>query len=356
MLDVRWFGPANGSRVVWIGLLGCVSLCISSARAEAPRTIGSIERLDPALDKLVPPDARLEIVAEGFDWSEGPVWVPEQGGFLLFSDIPRNKIYRWDSRSGLADFLTPSGYTGDVPRGGERGSNGLALDRQGHLLLCQHGDRRVARLDAPLSAPQPRYTTLADRYQGHRFNSPNDLVVDSSGAVYFTDPPFGMAKYQDDVSKIEGKEIPLQGVYRIAPDGTVTLVVKDLERPNGIALSPDVKTLYVANSEKARPVWMAYPVQPDGTVGAGRVLFDASALVDKRQGVPDGMAVDKDGNLFAAGPGGVLVITPEGKHLGTLLTTQATSNCTFGEDGRTLFITADGYLLRVRLATQGAGF
>jgi gluconolactonase len=339
-----------------MGLVICLPLCVATARAEPPRTIGSIERLDPALDALVPPDAQLEIIAEGFDWSEGPVWVGQDGGFLLFSDLPPNTIFRWDERSGLSTFLKPSGYTSDVPRGGEVGSNGLALDRQGRLLLCQHGDRRVARLDAPWDDPQPRYTTVADRYDGRRFNSPNDLAVHSSGAVYFTDPPYGLDGYQEDVSKIPGKEIPYQGAYRISPDGKVTMLVKDLERPNGIAFSPDEKTLYVANSHRPRLVWTAYPVLPDGSLGPGRVLFDGSALAGERRGLPDGMAVDEHGNLFATGPGGVLVLSPEGKHLGTLLTTQATANCTFGEDGRTLFITADGYLLRVRLATKGAGY
>lgn len=344
--------PANLLLAASLGLWVCVPHCTSAARAASPRTIGSIERLDPALDALVPPDAQLEILADGFDWIEGPVWVPAKGGFLLFSEIPHNTVYRWDAHSGHSVYLTPSGYTGDVPRGGEMGSNGLALDRQGHLLLCQDGDRRVARLDAAWGDPQPRYVTLADRYDGHRFNSPNDLAVHSSGAIYFTDPPYGLEKNMDDPAK----EIPYQGVYRVSPDGDVTLSTKELERPNGVALSPDEKTLYVANSHQPRPVWMAYPVLPDGSLGPGHVFFDASELVGKRQGVPDGMAVDEHGNLFAAGPGGVLVLSPEGKHLGTLLTTQATSNCTFGEDGHALFITADGYLLRVRLATKGLGF
>lgn len=335
----------------------CTFFCSATgARGESPRTIGSIERLDPALDALVPPDAQLEVVAEGFDWSEGPVWIRQDGGFLLFSDVPTNTVYRWDERSGLAKYLRPSGYTGEAPRGGEPGSNGLALDRQGHLLLCQHGDRRVARLDAPWDNPQPRYVTLADRHDGRRFNSPNDLVVHSSGAVYFTDPPYGLADYQDDLSKIPSKEIAYQGVYRIAPDGEVTLLTKELERPNGIALSPDEKTLYVANSHGPRPLWMAYPVQPDGSIGPGRVFFDASALAAERPGAPDGMKVDEHGNLWATGPGGVLIFSPEGKHLGTLITTQKTANCAFGEDGRTLFITADGYLLRVPLTTKGLGF
>jgi gluconolactonase len=337
-------------------LLAAALGAVTAARAEPPQTIGSIERLDPALDALVPPDAQLQVIAEGFDWIEGPVWVPQDGGFLLFSDLPPNTIFRWDANSGSRAYLKPSGYTTDAPRGGEVGSNGLALDRQGRLLLCQHGDRRVARLDAPWSDPEPRYVTVADRYDGRRFNSPNDVAVHSSGAIYFTDPPYGLDGYQADETQIPGKEIPFQGVYRVTPDGAVTLLTKELKRPNGIAFSPDEKTLYVSNSYEPHAVWMAYPVQPDGLLGPGRVLLDATDMVGKQPGLPDGMALDEHGNLFAAGPGGVWIITPEGKHLGTLNTTQATGNCTFGEDGHTLFITADGYLLRVRLATKGLGF
>jgi gluconolactonase len=325
-------------------------IAAATAGADPPRTIGSVERLDLALDELVPPDAKLEIVADGFKWSEGPVWIP--GGYLLLSDVPANTIYRWDAKAGRAIYLTPSGYTGTTPRGGEPGSNGLALDRQGRLLLCQHGDRRVARMDAPLDDPRPRFVTLADCYHGRRFNSPNDLAVHSSGAVYFTDPPYGLEKNVDDPAR----EIPFQGVYRVSPDGEVTLLTKELERPNGIAFSPDEKTLYVSNSHPPRAIWMAYPVREDGTISKGRVLFDATQLARNRPGLPDGMKIDQHGNIFGAGPGGVLVISPEGKHLGTLLTTQPTGNCAFGEDGRTLFITSNHNLLRVRLTTEGMGF
>lgn len=336
-------------------LVAPLAFLAATLRADEPRTIGSIERLDPALDALVPQDAKLEVIADGFVWTEGPVWIPEEK-CVLFSDIPPNAIYRWDEESGSRLYLQPSGYTGDRPRGGEPGSNGLALDRRGRLLLCQHGDRRLARLDAPLDDPRPNFVTLADRHDGRRFNSPNDLVVHSSGAVYFTDPPYGLTGYTEDVSQIPDKDIPFQGVYRLAPDGEVTLLTKELERPNGIALSPDEKTLYVANSHGPRPIWMAFPVRQDGTVGPGRVFFDASELAARRPGAPDGMKVDQHGNLFATGPGGVLVFSPDGKHLGTLLTTQATANCAFGEDGSTLFITADRYLLRIRLSTKGLGF
>ena len=313
--------------------------------------MGKVERLDLAIDKLIPADAKIEILCDGFVWSEGPVWVRD-GAFLLFSNIPENAIVRWNQRSGCIGYLKPAGYTGRTPRGGESGTNGLALDREGRLIMCQHGDRRVARMDAPLDRPRPRFVTLADKFEGKRFNSPNDLVVHSSGAIYFTDPPYGLEGNMDDPAK----ELPFQGVYRIAPDGKVTLVTKELERPNGIALSPDEKTLYVASSHLPQPVIMAFSVNEGGIVGNGRVLFDANTLESTLTGAFDGMTVDRHGNLFATGPGGVLVLTPEGKHLGTLLTTQRTANCKFGEDGSTLFITADDYLLRVRTTTRGVGF
>ena len=308
-------------------------------------TIGTIERLDPALDELVSPDATMEIVAEGFDWSEGPVWIPD-GSYLLFSDIPPNSIFKWTETEGAVLWLKPSGYTGSEPRGGEPGSNGLILDHDGNLVMCQHGDRQMARLAAPLSDPAPEFETIADQWEGKRFNSPNDAVYHSSGALYFTDPPYGLVGNVDDPSK----EIPFQGVYRVEIDGEVTLLTDQMTRPNGLAFSPDENTLYVANSDPDAPIWMAYDVREDGGIENGRVFFDATDLADSgRRGLPDGMKVDAEGNIYATGPGGLLVFTPEGTLLGTLLTTQATSNCAFGEDGSTLFLTADSYLLRVRL-------
>ncbi len=316
-----------------------------SASGEAPvQTIGSIERLDPAIDSLIPPDAVIEVLADGFDWSEGPVWI-EDGEYLLFSDVPQNRIYRWKEGTGHQVWLEPSGYTGRAARGGEPGSNGLLLDSEGRLVLCQHGDRRVARLDAPLTAPEPVFTTLADRYQGKRFSSPNDAVFDSRGALYFTDPPYGLPEGPADPTK----EIPFNGVYRVEVDGAVTLLTDELSRPNGIALSPDEKTLYVANSDPERAIWMAYDLLPSGGIENGRVFFDATGLVADRPGLPDGLKVDENGNLFATGPGGVLVFSPDGRHLGTIRTTQATSNDAFDGGGTTLFMTADSYLLRLRL-------
>jgi gluconolactonase len=314
--------------------------------------MGIVERLDPAIDSLVPEDAQMEIIGTGFQWSEGPVWIKD-GGFLLFSDVLTNTIHRWDRENGCAPFLIPSGYTGSKVRGAEMGSNGLNVDREGRLLLCQHGDRRVARLALPLDGKPRDFETVADRYEGKRFNSPNDLVVHSSGAIYFTDPPYGLVRQMDDPAK----EIPFQGVYRVAPDGKVTLLTKEMERPNGIGFSPDEKTLYVANSHGPRMVLMAFPVKADGTLDKGRVFFDAGPMA-KRWGIGslDGLAIDQQGNVWTSAPGGVAIISPAGKHLGSLITTQRTANCKFGEDGSTLFIAADDYFLRIRLTTKGTGF
>ena len=317
------------------------------------RHIGHIERLDPALEDLVPSSTQIEVIAEGFAWSEGPVWIPEDGGYVLFSDIPPNQTMKWQRGVGTSVYLQQSGYLGPTPRPNhiapdEPGANGLLLDHEGRLVLCQHGERQVGRMDAPLSAPKAKFIALAKSYAGKRLNSPNDATFHKNGDLYFTDPPYGLTRKMEDPNK----DLPFQGVYRATPDGTVTLLTKSMSRPNGIAFSPDHKTLYVANSDPKRAIWMAFPVKPDGTLGTGRVLFDATPMVGTRKGLPDGLKIDLHGNLFATGPGGVLVLTPDGKHLGTLMTGEATSNCAFGEDGSTLFVTADSLLLRIELATS----
>jgi gluconolactonase len=313
---------------------------------DARKTLGTIERLDPTFDKLVPKDARLEILGSGFKWTEGPVWNKRGGGYLLFSDIPNNRINKWDGKE-ITKYIEPSGYTGKTPRGGEPGSNGLMFDAENRLILCEHGDRRVSRLE-----PDGSKTTLADKYKGKRLNSPNDLAYRSNGDLYFTDPPYGLEKNWDDPAR----ELDFCGVYRLSKDGKLKLLVKDLTRPNGIVFSPDEKTLYVGNSDPKIAIWMAYPVKTDGTLGKGKLFFDATAWVGKKPGLPDGMKVDQSGNLFATGPGGVLVLTPEGKHLGTIATGVPTANCCFGEDGMTLFVAANDNICRIRLSTKGNGF
>ncbi len=340
---------ASGCVLVTANLVGC---CASATQPHYP-TIGSVERLDPALDDLIAPGAEIEVLAEGFDWAEGPVWV-EDGGFVLFSDIPPNEIHRWKAGEGCRLFLKPSGYTGTQVRGGEVGSNGLLLDREGRLVLCQHGDRRIARLTSDLQDPHPavEYETMAGRYNNKRFNSPNDAVFSSTGELYFTDPPYGLERKMNDPLK----ELKFQGVYRLSRDGEVALLTKEMSRPNGIAFSPDEKTLYVANSDGKRAVWMAFELGEDGAIANSRVFFDATKWMGKRPGAPDGLKVDQHGNLWATGPGGVLIFSPQGKHLGTIRTTQRTANCAFGDDGSTLYMTADMYLLRIKLKTRGMGF
>ena len=308
------------------------------------RYTGQIERLTPDLDSWVAPDAKMEILSEGHDWTEGPVWVPELNA-VLFSDIPPNSIFKWSEAKGPSLYLKPSGYTGETERGGEVGSNGLLLDANGSLVLCQHGNRQMARMEAPMSTPAPNYATLADRWQEKRFNSPNDAVYHQSGDLYFTDPPYGLEKNMEDPAK----EIDFQGVYRLDQEGEVHLLTDELSRPNGIAFSPDYSVAYVANSDPERAIWMAYDVEADGSFTNGRVFFDATDMVGQKPGLPDGLKVNNEGILFATGPGGVLVFTPEGKHIGTLNTGQATSNCAFGNEGSYLYITADMYLLRIPL-------
>ena len=307
------------------------------------RTFGYLEKLDPAFDQVVSPHAKIEVIAEGFTWSEGPVWIPQEQ-CLLFSDVPRNIIYKWTDASGIETFLKPSGYTGSKPRKGGKGTNGLALDHRGNLLLCRQGDREISRLASSYQQPLPVFEALATHWDEKRLNSPNDLVCDESGNIYFTDPPFGLDRADPDA-----KELSIHGVYRINTEGQLSLLVQSLERPNGIGLSPDRKTLYVANSDPAH--FMAYDLSPNGTVANERILFDASEL--RRKSVsnqaPDGLVVNDEGILFATGPDGVLVLSPAGKHLGTIRTNKRTSNCDLNEDQTVLYVTCDDYILRVRL-------
>jgi gluconolactonase len=324
-----------------VALLGGLALA-----SDGP-TIGRIERADARLDLLVPKDAVIEVLAEGFKWSEGPVW-DRAGGRVLFSDVPNNVVHAWSEKGGLADFLRPSGYTGPEGGGGrEPGANGLAFDAQGRLVLCQHGDRRVSRLEGG------RFVPLVERFEGKRFNSPNDLVFAGDGSIYFTDPPYGLTKTFEDPDRETG----WNGVYRLGPDGKVAVLVKDLKAPNGIGLSPDGRTLYVGQSDGARPVVMAYDLAKDGTVSGGRVFFDTTPLKKNGPGAPDGLKVDRHGNVFTTGPGGVLVLTPKGEYLGTIVTGVPTANCGFGgADGATLYVTARDRLCRVRTTTKGLGF
>jgi gluconolactonase len=317
----------------------------------------SIERLDPALDRIVPRGATVEKLATCCLWTEGPVWI--HSGYVLFADIPNNRIMKWTPAGKLDVFMQPSGYTGAAKYNGpEPGSNGMTLDTRGRLTVAGHAARNVYRLES--LAKGAKMTILAERYQGKRLSSPNDLVYRSDGSLYFTDPPYGLPTQSD---KDPQKDLPFNGVYRIpdaathkpgAPpdDANLQLVIRDLTRPNGIAFSPDEKYLYIANSDPQHKVWMRYEVQKDGSLGKGELFCDA--MSDKREGSPDGIKVDRKGNLYGSGPGGVWIISSQGKHIGTILMPERVANLTWGgADGRTLYITASTSLYRIRLKIPG---
>ena len=308
-----------------------------------------IERLDPTFDALVPRDAKVEKLAEGFDWTEGPVW-HHVGGYLLFSDIPKNTIYRWKEGEGLSIYMRPAGYnTGTNPPGRELGTNGLTFDAKGTLVVADHGHRGISRWNDSLFTR----TVVVDRYEGKRFNSPNDLVWAPNGDLYFTDPSYGLRDGNAD----KAKELPFNGVFRLSASGQLSLVTRDLTFPNGIALSPDGRTLYVAVSDSAHPNIWAYPVNADGSTGQGRIFYDARARVQQGlQGALDGLKVDAKGNVFTTGPGGILVLSAAGKHLGTIVPGDVVANCAFGDDGSTLYMTVNHQLMRVRTSTKGLGF
>ena len=309
------------------------------------KSIGNIERFDAALDNIISANAKPEIIAEGFEWSEGPLWV-EKHNMLLFSDVPMNTIYKWTEANGKEVYLKPSGYTGTEPSlCKEPGSNGLTFDNNGNLVLCQHGNRQMARMDAPLDKPEAKFTTLADKYNGKRFSSPNDAVYNSAGELFFTDPPYGLQTQDDTDAK---KEIPFNGVYKLKANGEVMLLVDSITRPNGIALMPGDNKLIVACSDEARPNWYIFDVKGD-SVTNGKIFYSASEEAKTMKGVPDGFKIDKNGNMFATGPGGVYIFNSEGKKLGLIRLHNATSNCALSPDEKTLYITNDMFVLRVKL-------
>ena len=308
------------------------------------KTIGSIQQLDPSLAQITDTTAPVEIIAEGFNWTEGPLWV-ESEKMLLFSDIPPNKIFKWTEAKGAELYLTPSGYTGATPRTGEPGSNGLLLNKEGKLVMCQHGDRRMAMMDAPLNAPKALFVSLADNYKGKKFNSPNDAVFSSNGDLFFTDPAYGLEKTMDDPAK----EIPFQGLYRANEKREVTLLAANITRPNGIAFTNNEKTLIVANSDPQKPVWYMFDIDAGDSLHNERLLFDATDASKKEQGLPDGLKVDRHGNIFATGPGGVWIFNASGKLAGKISVPQPCSNVALADDDKTLYITANMYVLRVKM-------
>jgi gluconolactonase len=310
----------------------------------APAIVDDVRvvRNDPAIDAIVPADLKAERLAEGFLFTEGPVWVPE--GYLLFSDPNANTIYRWSDTDGLSVFRTKSGYSGfDIGQYRQPGSNGLALDRDGRLTINEHGNRRVSRLEKTGAL-----TILADRFEGKRLNSPNDLVYRSDGALYFTDPPFGLPRFSDD----PGKELRFSGIFRLA-GGVLQLLASDLKGPNGLAFSPDERYLYVGNWDETRKVVMRYEVQANGSLANAAVFFDMTDAAG--EDAIDGIKVDRLGNVYVSGPGGLWILSAAGRHLGTIVTPEHAHNFAWGDDGRSLYLTARSTLYRLRLRVHGAG-
>ncbi len=309
--------------------------------------IGKVEWYDSAAAKAIDSNAAIAVIGKGFHWTEGPLWVAAEQK-LLFSDVPENTIFRWQMGDIPHVYLTPAGYTGKNKRTGEIGSNGLALDNAGRLLICQSGNRQVARLNTTINAPRPEFTALAATYNGKRFNSPNDLVVDKKNNIYFTDPVYGLPKGENDPER----ELSFEGVYKISKDGKLSLLIDSIPRPNGIAFSADEKTLYIASSDDNKPAWYAYSLDEKGNIKSGGILLDARPLEEKAtvKQKPDGFKIDKYGNIFSAGPDGINIISPGGKRLGLIrIYGRRTSNCSFGAGKDTLYITATDLVLRVVL-------
>lgn len=303
-----------------------------------------VEKMHPGLDAVIDIKAEVTVIASGFEWVEGPVWIEKQK-MLLFSDVMKNRIYKWTAQKGTEVYLQPSGYTQSTPRGEELGSNGLAVNKQGQLVICQHGDRRIAIMNTPVDDPTPQFTTAAGTYNGKKFNSPNDLAIARNGDIYFTDPPYGLEKGP----QYPARELSFHGVYRITKNGAVTLLIDTLTRPNGIAFFPGEKSLLIANSDPERPHWYKYDLDPKGKLTNGSIFFNGTSIFKKEPRSPDGIKINSKGIVFAPGPGGVWIINKNGTALGRIKTNIITSNCAFSGDEKTLFITADDRVLKVDL-------
>ena len=317
----------------------------SNTKSAMYKTTGAIIQYHEALSAIIDTTAKAEIIAEGFEWSEGPLWI-EKHNMLLFSDVPMNTVYKWTEEKGAEIYLKPSGYTGTTPsKCKEPGSNGLTIDTDGHLVLCQHGDRAVSLMDAPFDKPASKFITLVNKYDNKKLNSPNDLVFNSNGDLFFTDPPYGLFTQDDSDS---AKELKHNGVYKVKKDGTVILLVDSITRPNGLAFFPGEKQLLIANSDPAKPVWYIYDVAGDSLIN-GKIFFDASNHDKNWNGLPDGFKINKNGIVFATGPGGVYIFNKEGKKLGLIRLENSTSNCALSPDEKILYVTNDMFVLRIAL-------
>lgn len=325
-----------------------LALAATGAAPEYP-VVGKVTAFDPAFNAIVAPDARIEKIADGVTWSEGPAWVRD-GGYLLFSDVPKNRMYRWSQKDGLSVFLEPSGYAGPPDSAlREPGSNGLLLEPAGTLLLADSGTRALARMDLATK----KKTFIAERYQGKRFNSPNDIARRRDGVLFFTDPTYGLTGGESSPVR----ELAISGVYRLDKDGSVHLVDDSLKYPNGVELSPDERHLYVSNTDPGNPLWMVYALDARGEVTEKHVFARARDLpAGPPGGNPDGMCMAADGKLFTSAPGGLVVFSPEGKALGRIETGTIVSNCVFGEDGRMLYMSSNNFIARVRVGVKGLGY
>jgi gluconolactonase len=320
-----------------------LTLLFSACAQQSQSQIGTIEFISPELSRIIKKDAKVEIVADGLQFTEGPVWLDKEK-MVLFSDVPANTIYKWTEAKGKEIYLSPSGYTDTAKRGGFMGSNALSLSKDGKLLVCQHGDRRIAIMNAPINAPKSKFITAAGAYNGKRLNSPNDLFLAANGDLYFTDPSYGFERGARDPKK----ELPFQGVYKMNKSGQVTLLIDSIEQPNGIGILPDGKTLIVSNSDNNKKRWYAYTIASNGSLTKARVFYDVSN--EKGAGGCDGFKIDKQGNVFAAGPGAIWIFTKAGKLIGKIKMNGVTAaNCALTPDNKTIFITATNYLLRVKM-------
>jgi len=337
----------NSGTGMWV-LLAALSATTCAAAPVAPTRIddGRIDRWDPAMDRIVPQDWKIEKLADGFGWAEGPVWI-KAGGYLLFTDVPGNKMWKWSEKGGLEKFLDPSGavsFDPDIWR--EAGANGLTVFDAKSILIADTGNRGIQRLDLKTKKKTP----VAMSFEGKKFSSPNDVVKMKNGVIFFSDPPYGFKKFDEAPEK----EISFNGVYRVGKDGKVTAIEKELTRPNGVALSPDEGILYVAQSEGSKAIINAYSLDKSGNVTGKKLFHDATDLTGP--GAPDGLTVAADGTVFTSAAGGVLVLSKDGKRLGRIWDGKHTANCKFGDDGRTLYMTSSGMLARIRLSIKGEGF
>lgn len=320
-------------------------LIVNDSIVETYETIGFIERLSPEINAMISKESKIELLSDTLTWAEGPLWLSEKK-WLLCSDVKQNRIYKWSEETGMELYLDNSGFQGNKTDSRERGSNGLTLDNEGNLTICQHGNRQIVQLNATLDNPKTNFKVLVSHFNEKRFNSPNDLVYDSKGNLYFTDPPYGLS---EAMMEDPNKELPFQGIYKLSIDGELKLLSTKISRPNGLAFNPDETKLYVANTDGDNASWVSFPILKNGDLGTPKEILNVTHLIGKEVGYPDGIKVDNKGNIFTAGPEGLWIFNADFKLIGKIKPGKWVSNCAFNEDYSTLYITADDSILRVQL-------